>query len=449
MRPWIRGLARLGGHDFGWDSSSLSPVAEHSHLIGGRVCARVAYDLPTMHHSRLLLLAIALSATTGCAALRRLAGNDTINLEKAEVKSMSVDVRRTAKTICPREPVQMAVFAEVVLEGDKSAKQVETWAGKDGVNKNDKLDFVDFAFHSEQGTFDKDGWFSPSKDLLSTAGKEFQIKSVFRRRPDKFTFTTSYKPDYTCIKSSGSGGAPGRDGQGGQDGAAGKTGSGGSSRSAGGDGGDGGIGTPGGGGGDGSPGPKLQVYATMVKTPFYERLVALAIDGDAQDFLLVPEGQPITIRANGGAGGVGGHGGRGGSGGTGGSGNPGGRGGRGGGGGPGGNGGNGGPGGSIDLVYDARFVDLKAQIKLDVAGGAAGPGGQGGSAGSAGHGGSGMTPPASSGYSPPSAQSGPSGSDGSSGSQGTAGRSGQAGRASAAPGDVKAKLSGRGEVTLL
>lgn len=31
--------------------------------------------------------------------------------EKAEVKSMSVVLRRQQKTICPREPVQMGVFA--------------------------------------------------------------------------------------------------------------------------------------------------------------------------------------------------------------------------------------------------------------------------------------------------------------------------------------------------
>ena len=103
--------------------------------------------------------------------MRRLAGNDTISLEKAEVKSMAVDLRRQNKTICPREAVQMAVFAEVVLEGDKSAKQVETWAGHGDVNKNDKLDFVDFAFHSEQGKFDRDGWFAPNPDLRATVAK--------------------------------------------------------------------------------------------------------------------------------------------------------------------------------------------------------------------------------------------------------------------------------------
>src|SRR5262245_6829754 len=133
----------------------------------------------------ILALASVTATSAGCGFFRRLAGNDTVNLEKAEVKSMSVDLRRQNKTICPREPVQMAVFAEVVLDGDKNAKQVETWAGRDGVNKNDKLDFVDFAFHSEQGKFDQSGWFSPNPNLTATAGKEFSIKSVFRRRPDK------------------------------------------------------------------------------------------------------------------------------------------------------------------------------------------------------------------------------------------------------------------------
>src|SRR5205085_2192338 len=105
-----------------------------------------------------------------------------------------------------------AVFAEVVLEGDKQGKQVETFAGHSDANKNDKMDFADFAFHSEQGNFDRDGWFTPNKNLLLTAGKEFEIKSVFRRRPDKFSFTTQYKPDYTCIKGAGGGGGSGSSG---------------------------------------------------------------------------------------------------------------------------------------------------------------------------------------------------------------------------------------------
>src|SRR4029079_17331965 len=116
-----------------------------------------------------------LSTASGCGALRRLAGNDMVNLEKSEVKTMSVDIRRQQKTICPREPVQMAIFASVVLDGDKEPKPLETWKGRKGVKKNDKLDSADFAFHSELGAFDKDGWFAPNPSVLATAGKEFEI----------------------------------------------------------------------------------------------------------------------------------------------------------------------------------------------------------------------------------------------------------------------------------
>ncbi len=56
-----------------------------------------------------------LASASGCGFFRRLAGNDTISLEKADVRSMAVDLRKEQKTICPREPVQMAVFAEIVF----------------------------------------------------------------------------------------------------------------------------------------------------------------------------------------------------------------------------------------------------------------------------------------------------------------------------------------------
>ncbi len=397
----------------------------------------------------MVLGVVALASLAGCGFMRRLAGNDTVSLEKAEVKSMAVDLRRQNKTICPREPVQMAVFAEVVLDGDKSAKQVETWSGHGDVNKNDKLDFVDFAFHSEQGQFDRDGWFAPNPDLRATVGKEFEIKSVFRRRPDKFSFTTTYKPDYSCIKGAGGGGQAGQSGNAGGPGSAGKDGALGSTSASGGPGGDGSTGTPGGNGTDGVAGPHLTAFATLVKTPFYDRLVAVSIQGDAEDFLLVPEGQPITIRATGGAGGNGGQGGAGGRGGSGGGGNPGGQGGKGGTGGHGGNGGSGGQGGTIELVYDARFADLASQIKLDVSGGSGGGAGAGGPGGGAGRGGSGMTPSGSSGQSPPQAPKGADGSEGSAGAGGSSGHQGPSGRAAARPGDVKDKLRGTGEITLL
>lgn len=405
------------------------------------------------HFPRLLIATVALtslSTASGCGFFRRLAGNDTVNLEKADVKTMSVDIRREQKTICPRESVQMAVFADIVLEGEKAPKPIETWKGKGSVNKNDKLDFADFAFHSEQGSFDRNGWFAPNPSILATAGKEFEIKSVFRRRPDKFSFTTTYKPDYGCIKAGGSGGPSGQSGPSGGAGSSGQAGQSGSSSSSGGEGSDGGNGSGGGSGTDGGPGPHLAVYATIVKTSFYERLVAIAIDGDQHDFLLVPEGQAVTIHANGGAGGTGGSGGHGGQGGHGGSGNPGGRGGRGGQGGNGGTGGNGGPGGTIELVFDSAHPELRGMLELDVSGGAAGAAGHGGGAGSGGSGGSGSTPSSSGkGPRPPQAKSGASGSGGSMGSNGASGHQGSAGRASAAPGAVKEKFAGRAEITPL
>src|SRR5579859_1741148 len=111
-------------------------------------------------------LALAAPLLGGCNLVNRMLGKATVNLDKAEVQSMSVDIRKERKTICPREPVQMAVFADVVLEGDKDKKSYETWAGRGSVNKNDKLDFVEFAFHSEQGKFDQEGWFAPDANVL-------------------------------------------------------------------------------------------------------------------------------------------------------------------------------------------------------------------------------------------------------------------------------------------
>ncbi len=181
-----------------------------------RALKEVAMKLKTVCLSRRMAVACLagiLATSSGCGLLRRLGGSDTVDLTKAEVETMSVDIRRAKKSICPREPVQMAVFAKVKLEAGKPGKDFETWAGRDGVNKNDKMDFADFAFHSDHGAFDEHGWFTPTPNLLATVGKEIEIKSVFKQRPDKFSFTTRYKPDYTCITS---GGASGKAGEGGR-----------------------------------------------------------------------------------------------------------------------------------------------------------------------------------------------------------------------------------------
>ena len=263
------------------------------------------------------LLALALTAG-GCSFFKSLAGTNTVDLENAQVESMSVDIRKDQKTICPREPVQMGVFAKVMLEGESQPKEVETWEGTGSVNKNDRLDFTEFAFHSEQGSFNDEGWFTPNPNLLATVSTEFELTTAYKRRPDKFTFTTSYKPDYACIQSGGMDGEGGRMGNAGTAGPTGTDGKYGSDSSAGGDGTDGGPGTPGGMGSTGGNGPRITVMATMVKTSFYDKLVAIRLSGGVDDFLLIHPEQTVTISAMGGPGGPGGQGGAGGPGGRGG-----------------------------------------------------------------------------------------------------------------------------------
>lgn len=382
---------------------------------------------------------LGLGFLAGCGVLRSLAGRNTVDLEGADVRSMGVDLRKEEKTICPRERVQMAVFAEVVLKGESQVSKLETWAGTGQENRNGKLDFSDFAFHSDAGTFDENGWFSPTSDLTKTAGREIQIDTVYRRRPDKFTFKTGYKPDYRCIHSGGASGEAGPAGEAGAAGQTGESGSSGSSTSAGSAGRDGGAGGQGAPGGTGRAGPKLTAFATLVKTPFYEKLLAVRLEGGANDFLLFhPEGK-LVIAARGGDGGPGGAGGRGGDGGSGGGGNPPGSGGHGGAGGNGGNGGSGGPGGSIELYFDERFPEIGKLIELATAGGSAGLGGSAGTGGSAGRAGSTFGGTVS-------ASDGKAGASGAAGAQGSPGPAGTELRRAARVAD---KFDGQASLTVL
>jgi hypothetical protein len=391
--------------------------------------------------SRFPLLAFTLLAsglvlpTTGCGLLRHLMGTNTIDLEGAEVKSVGADIRKAQKTICPRETVQMAVFLEAQLKGDKEPKPFETWEGKAGASRNDKLDFGEFAFFSELGAFDENGWFTPKPDVLATAGQEFVLKTVYKKRPDKFSLEMKYKPDYACIKAVGKEGPPGSSGSSGPAGEPGKEGSNGGTTNTGGDGSDGANGGNGGDGGDGGDGPRLTAFATMVKTPFYDKLLAIKITGDLEDLILAPPDSPVTLSASGGDGGPGGGGGPGGRGGRGGSGIVGGKGGKGGSGGSGGKGGKGGKGGEIELVFDPKFPELAQLIKLDVSGGdsgGAGPQGGPGEGGSAGTG---------TGQNGKMGTSGPGGSNGHSGQSGAKGPDGHAASHTGAVGDKFAGLS--------
>jgi hypothetical protein len=391
------------------------------------------------HLTALTSIVLASSFLGGCGFLKSLVGKNSVDLSEAQMQKMDVGLRKQEPTICPREKIQMIVTADVLLKGDKQAKHLETYQGGAGANKNDKMEFSDFTFASNLGQVDQFGFLTPNQDVLASTDKQFEIVTAFKREPTKFNVTQKYKPSYECIKDAGQGGKPGEDGQDGSSGGAGQAGAYGGTDNVGGRGAQGGPGNPGASGTDGGNGPNVVAYATIVKTPFYDKLVAIKVTGDVEDFVLVPVGQPVTIRANGGAGGAGGAGGNGGNGGSGGSGAAGGDGGNGGQGGQGGQGGRGGQGGAIELTYDVGHPELAQQIKLDASGGAAGeagPQGNGGSGGSGGSAGQGGT-------------AGAQGTQGPNGAQGAAGTAGPNGHANAHPGSVADKFSGLNGITLL
>jgi hypothetical protein len=381
---------------------------------------------PRARHLVRCLSALALLGLAGCAAYRQLVGEHTLTLERAELVRMEVDLHRPVKKICPREPVQMWVRVDARLPGQPAATRLETWTGGPDTRRNGMLDFGNFEFTSGQGTFDEFGWFHPRPDILATVDRGFEIRTAFRHRPDVFTETRVYEPDYSCVRTAGGTGAVGPSGR---DGASGTYGAGGDDHGRGAPGGPGGSGGP---GGPGQPGPRVQAYATYVRTRFYPRLIAVRLDGEVRDLVLAPADQPLLLTARGGPGGAGGSGGRGGNGGDGGRGRPGRPGGAGGAGGNGGAGGDGGPGGTLELVYDGRFPELGQLIGLDVAGGDPGTAGPGGSGGTGGDGGRGRD----------GARNGPGGPGGPAGSDGHEGRPGPAGTTRLRPGAVTERFRG-------
>ncbi len=395
-----------------------------------------------VHTTALASIVLASSVLGGCGFLKSLVGKNSVDLSEAQMQKMSASLRKAdTATICPREKVQLIVSADVILKGDKQAKHLETYEGGANANKNDKMEFSDFMFTSNNGQFDQFGFLTPNHDLLASTDKEFEVVTAFKREPQKFVVTNKYKPSYDCIKNAGTGGKDGDDGAAGQKGEDGQAGQSGGVDNVGGNGSAGGPGNGGGSGGDGAAGPNVVAYATLVKTPFYDKLVAIKITGDTEDFVLVPVDHPISILANGGSGGAGGNGGSGGRGGGGGGGVSGGDGGSGGVGGQGGSGGRGGPGGQIELVFDSAHPELASQIKLDATGGEAGSAGEGGSGGEGGSAGPVTTAGGGS--------AGTRGTSGPGGARGSAGQRGADGHVNAHPGSVADKFSGLNGVTLL
>jgi hypothetical protein len=355
------------------------------------------------------------------------AKKNTVNMDRWQVRKIELGLRE-GTSICPRRPVQLAVFADAKHKKRDKTKKFQTWKGDPAsANRIGKMGFEEFEITATGGQLDAaTGIFVPNPDVLATAATGFDVKVSYKREKIEPAATT-YAPTYDCITFAGMPGMMGPSGEMGPMGNSGASGASGDATRGGGDGGSGTAGGLAGNGGDGGAGPSLVAYATMVKTPHHEKLVLLRITGEGEDTVLFDPATPIVLSAAGGAGGSGGTGGQGGSGGGGGSGNPGGRGGMGGPGGQGGNGGNGGPGGTLQLVYDAAFPELASAIRLDVAGGAGGSPGSPGPGGSAGSAGSALGE---------GAQSGTAGTAGTDGTGGLGGQPGPDGRAVAEPGDV-------------
>ena len=234
------------------------------------------------------LLVLALG---GCTAYKSLVGENTVSLQGADVVSMQADIRRPVKKICPREPVQMWVRVEAKLEDQNSPARFETWVGDRQARRNGFLDFGNFVFASGQGTVDEQGWYHPRRDMLATVERGYEIQTSFRYRPDRFSETLRFEPEYACVREGGgigATGARGRHGRGGHPGFlrgyVGQPGE---------------PGGPGEEGADGGHGPRLRAHATLVRTRFYNRLLAIRIEGSESDFLLAPPDASVTLLAGG------------------------------------------------------------------------------------------------------------------------------------------------------
>jgi hypothetical protein len=274
----------------------------------------------------------------------------------------------------------------------------------------------------------------PDPDVLKSVENGFDATIIYTPEP-RFTFKLSFPPEYSCFNGFFDGGAGGGGGTGGDSGEIGDVGI------------DGRDGDPGGDGGHGGNGGRVTAYVTLVKTHYYDRLLAVFAN---DRFFLAPADRKIVFGASGGAGGgggAGGHGGRGGNQHTQSQDNVDsngskttvivgiGRAGNGGGGGNGGNGGDGGNGGEVDVTYDGDLPELLDLIEVDVSGGTAGSGGSGGGAGSGGL--------------SPAVQNPQKGADGQPGHGGFEGHPGQEGRAIVRAGKVRDRFRALPGLTLL
>jgi hypothetical protein len=311
-----------------------------------------------------LIAALLVELVAGCDVVPRA----PVDLRAAQVVSVQVAAESAHQTVCPGEAVPLDVDMMAWLPGKSELTPVH-------VRREDLDDWVvdPRAFHmsSAQGKVDREGVFHADRDARTSAETGFLVDV---RLPNGPLFGVRFRPMYDCVHSIGVAGAAGREGLPGDYGLAGY-------------GIDGGVGQAGGEGGPGATGPNETVYVTLVRTPFYPRLLAALSEGEHEELVLVPADRSLLVLARGGDGGPGGEGGEGGHAfatidtqhrssrrqrgkpplqfqaqqpGD---------------GGEGGRGGAGGPGGRLVVHIDSRFPELAERLHIDVRGGSGGRGG--------------------------------------------------------------------------
>jgi hypothetical protein len=370
---------------------------------------------------RMSWLALGLVPAMLLGGCPRMMGRATISLKDKNVTKIQAGAITPTATACPGQPVMLKVYATTA-----DNKTFETWEPlPDGsVNKNDKLDFGEFAYAASSGTIDPEtGLFTPPADPLTNFDQPYTI-AVSLIYNSSIASALSLSPDYACIKFADWRAMPGSTGQSGYSGYGGSYGSDGGTDRSGGNGSDGSSGQDGSRGFDGNAGLAIDVKVAYIKSTCCGDLVLVKVSpygapDQAVTYVTTPDVQnPFVVDASGGAGGDGGSGGAGGGGGSGGSGYNGGNGGNGANGGNGGDGANGGNGGYVNVFVPQEHPEIGQFIAVINEGGPAGRGGYGGSGGYAGSGG---TAHGSNGTYGESGASGYNGYDGRDGTPGMAG----------------------------
>lgn len=308
------------------------------------------------------LTAAGLLSASGCAFITKLTsagGADasafTVDMENYDVKSIALSRAEASTNLCPGGSVKLTVRAEVFDKKKSKTTFLESADPKGDANEaRGKMDITEFAMSGRGGKIENGIFVADPDPFAALLG--YDVKAIYRLDKTKEA-EKHFGVEYSCFGAVGGSGPSGMSGSSGAQGAA-----------------NGGAGGYGSSGGPGGPGPRLVAYASIIRTPLYDKVGIIRVTGDGEQLSLFDLSAGITLSARGGSGGYGGQGGQGGRG------NPD----RQGSGGPGGGGGDGGPGGDggqVVLTLDDRFPELAQAVRVDVSGGSPGDGGSGGRGG--------------------------------------------------------------------